>query len=205
MKNSTMASLVVLFFIVIAIVYFLSIPQIDSDPYSIYYDGDNRRFRANLFEANNTPVYPSGESIKDLLLSPDVYKIQISYIPSEKENAYYLAMTYEITSKLSLVYRHYFTGQVQTFKDEDGSSCLLFYDDMQTRCFRSVALNSTQEMVPTAVEPAIFLSGPSHANETSVLVEDNVIILSGRSFDESNRTYTDLDLSVGKMLLVLMT
>jgi hypothetical protein len=205
MKNSTIAALVVLALIVVAIVYFLNVTQITADPYILYYDGNTMHFRGNIIEANKTPVYPSEESVKDLLLSPDVYKIQIAYVPNESENAYYLAMTYEITSKLSLVYRHYYTGQVQTFKDTDGSSCLLFYDDTQTRCFKSVAINSTQDLVPTPVEPAIILTGPSRANETSVNVENNVITLSGRSFDESNRTYTDLDLSVDKMLLILMT
>jgi hypothetical protein len=205
MKNSTIAAVIVLILIAVALYYFSNAPDVIGDPYSIYYDGVSRRFRGDLFEANKTPVFPSEDSVKNLLLNPEVYKIQISYIPNENENAYYLATTYEITSKLSLVYRHYFTGQVQTFKDEDNSSCLLFYDDMQTRCFKSVALNFTQDLVPTPVEPAILLLGPSQANDTSVRVENNVIVLSGKSFDETNRTYTDLDLSVDKMLLILMT
>ena len=187
------------------IAYFFKTTDILKDPNSLYYEGENRVFRANLIEANKTPVYPNEASVANLLLSPEVYKIQIAYIPNVTENAFYLTASYEITSKLGLVYRHYYTSQPEVFKDSDNSSCLLFYDDMQTRCFKSVAINSTDELVPTPVEPVILLLGPSQEDFTAVNVENNMIKLSGASIDESNRTYTDLDLAVDKMLLILMS
>jgi hypothetical protein len=204
MKKSSMIALVALVIVVALVAYFFKITEIASDPYSIYYDGENRKFRGNLLEANKTPIYPDEASVENILLSPEVYKIQIAYIPNVTENAFYLASSYELTSKLGLVYRHYYTSQPQVFKDLDNSSCLLFYDDMQTRCFKSVAINSTDDLVPTSVEPVILLLGPSQEDQTSVRVENNLIILSGASIDESNRTYTDLDLSVARMLLTLM-
>jgi len=57
---------------------------------------------------------------------------------------------------------------------------------------------------PTSVEPVILLLGPSQANKTAVTIRDNLITLEGKDFSEVNRSYTDLDLVVDKMLLVLM-
>ena len=99
---------------------------------------------------------------------------------------------------------HYFTGSVSTFEDTDGSTCLLFYDDWQTRCFMSLPINSTDELVPTSIEPIILLLGPSHTNNTLVSVKDNLITLEGSNFTEIGRKYTDLDLAVDKMLLVIL-
>lgn len=205
MKNSAIIALVALVAAIVLIAYFSGMTQVSEDPYSLYYDGEKRLFRGNLIEANKTPVYPSEEAISNIILNPEVYKIQIAYIPNSTENAFYLTASYELTMKLGLIYRHYFTSQPQVFKDIDNSTCMLFYEDMQTRCFKSVAINSTDELVPTPVEPVILLLGPSQEDQTSVRVENNLIILSGASIDESNRTYTDLDLAADKMLLVLMT
>lgn len=197
-------------FIIFVLIVFVIIFQLNNsgsfkDSYSLFYEGDVRHFRANLFEANKTPVYPNENSVKDVLLNPDVYKISIAYFPSETENGYYLASSFEITNKLGLVYRHYYTGQVETFKEEDGSSCLLFPEERITKCFKSLPINSTDELVPTTVEPVILLLGSYHANKTAITVKNNLIILEGKDFSETNRNYNDLDLVTDKMLLVLMT
>jgi hypothetical protein len=169
------------------------------------YAGEARHFRANLFEANKTSVYPNELAIKQVLLSPDVYKVQIAYVPNASENSYYLAATFEITNKLGLVYRQNIPETPQVFKDTDGSSCLLFYETKKTMCFRSVPINSTDELVPTSVEPVILMLGPSQTNQTRIEVFDSLISLQGASFDESYRNYNDLDLAVDKMLLVMMS
>jgi hypothetical protein len=174
------------------------------DPYSLYYAGDVRHFRADLFEANKTVVYPDEEAVKNVLLNPDVYKITIAYIPNETENANYLASSFEITNKLGLVYRSYFNEKPSVFKDEDGSSCMLFFQEKQTKCFKSLPVNLTGDLVSTDVEPVILLLGPSRTNQTGVTVKDNLIILEGKDFSQVNRNYNDLDLVVDKMLLVLM-
>jgi len=174
------------------------------DPYSLNYAGDVRHFRANLFEANKTVVYPDEDAVKNVLLNPDVYKITIAYIPNETENANYLASSFEITNKLALVYRSYFNEQPSVFKDEDNSSCMLFFQEKQTKCFKSLPINLTGELVSTDVEPVILLLGPSKANQTAVTVKGNIIILEGKDFSQVNRNYNDLDMVVDKMLLVLM-
>ncbi|NIM46659.1 MAG: hypothetical protein GTN40_00660 [Candidatus Aenigmarchaeota archaeon] len=197
--------IVIIAIIVIAFVFLLNNLGTFKDPYSLYYEGDIRHFRANLFEANKTPVYPNEDAIKDVLLNPEVYKIYIAFIPNETENAFYVASSFETTNKLGIVYRHYYKGQTGSFKDVDGSSCMLFFEDEEVRCFKSLPINSTDELIPTPIEPVILLLGPSYANQTSVIVNNNLIILQGRDFSEIDRKYTDLDLAVDKMLLVLMT
>ena len=208
MKKS-LAFFIILVVIVLSVIFILnnasSSDSIFKDPYTLFYGGDSRHFRANLFEANKTPIYPNESSIKDVLLSPEVYKVYIAFIPNEKENSYYLADSFEITNKLSLVYRYYITGQTNTTRDTDGSSCLLFLEKGKAICFKSYPINSTSELVPTPVEPVILLLGPSNSNQTAVTVKNNEIILEGKDFSQTDRNYNDLDLAVDKMLLVLMT
>jgi hypothetical protein len=103
-----------------------------------------------------------------------------------------------------IVYRHFMGEEVQTYEDEDGSSCLIFYPNKQVRCFRSIPVNSTDELNSNPMEPVILLLGPSHADQTAVSIYDFLITLEGESFEEVDRKYTDLDLAVDKMLLVLM-
>jgi len=176
------------------------------NPHEKYYAGEVRHFRANLNEAEKISVYPSEESIKNLLLDPKVYKVRIAYFPNETENSYYFASSFEITIKLGIIFRHKFQGNqpVSIFTEDDESSCLLFHLGMSVKCFKSLPINSTDELVSTDVEPVILLLGPSHANQTAVTIEHHLITLEGKSFEEVDRTYTDLDLSVDKMLLVLM-
>jgi hypothetical protein len=199
--------LVILILIIIAAALILVVNNFTyvGDPYTLLYEGEYRQFRANLIEANKTPVYPSESAVREVLLSPDVYKIQIAFIPNNTENAFYLADTFEVVNKIGLVYRHLYKSQVSTFQDTDNSSCLLFFDDGQTRCFKSTPINSTDELVPTPVEPVILFLGPSQTDRTMISVSNSLITLEGGNFSEVDRKYTDLDLAVDKMLLILMT
>lgn len=174
------------------------------DSYTLFYEGEDRHFRANLYEANKTPVYPNENAIENVLLNPDIYKIYIAYIPNDNENSYYLASSFELTIKLGLVYRHYLPVNVSTFKDTDNSSCLLFQEYERAICFRSYPINSTSELVPTSTEPAILLLGPSQANDTAVTVGNNLITIEGKDLSQTDRNYNDLDMAVDKLLLVLM-
>ena len=55
------------------------------------------------------------------------------------------------------------------------------------------------------IEPVILLLGEDRTNMTSVgLLNDNVVLLQGESFDMTNRKYTDLDLAVARLILSLM-
>ncbi|NIO44620.1 MAG: hypothetical protein GTN36_03660 [Candidatus Aenigmarchaeota archaeon] len=197
--------IIIIAVIAIALFFILNNLEVFRDPYSLYYEGDVRHFRANLFEANKTPVYPNEDAIKDILLNPELYKVYIAFIPNETENAFYAASSFEITNKLGIVYRHYYKGQTGIFKDVDESSCIAFLENRTSKCFKSFPINSTDELTPTPIEPVILLLGPSRTNQTSIVVNNNLIILQGKDFSEIDRKYTDLDLAVDKMLLVLMT
>lgn len=174
--------------------------------YEKYYAGDIRHFRGNLIEAEKINVYPNESAIKDVLLNPEVYKIYIAFFPNETENSYYYASTFELTNKLGVIFRHKFQGNesIDVVNETDGSQCLIFYSIGKPKCFKSFPINSTDELIPTKVEPVILLLGPSHTNKTTVTVEHNLIIAEGKDFSTVNRNYVDLDLSVDKILLVLM-
>jgi hypothetical protein len=172
--------------------------------YERYYAGDVRHFRGNLDEAAKVPVYPDETSLVNVLLNPEVYRIKIAFIPNDTENSFYFASSFEITNKMSIIFRSILGVNVTTFKTEDGSSCLMFHPDEYVRCFISVPINSTDELTENSMEPVILLLGPSNANSTAIYVDNNTVILEGKSFEEVDRTYTDLDLTVDKMLIVLM-
>jgi hypothetical protein len=203
MKKSVAIAILVL--IVAAAILIVNNTGLAKDPFSLVYGGEARHFRANLFEANETLVYPNELAIKQVLLNPDVYKIHIAYIPNESENSYYLAATFEITNKLGLVYRQQINETPQVYKDTDQSSCLLFYETKKLICFKSDPVNSTDELVPTTVEPVILMLGPTQSNETRIDVYSGLISLQGASLDETSRNYNDIDLAVDKMLLVMMS
>ncbi len=159
---------------------------ISTNPFQREFAGVTLHFRANLNEAKNVPVYPNEESLKNTLLNPDVSRIKIAYIPNETENPYYLADAYELAYKLTIINEYYF---------------------QKVKPIITLPLNKTTQAFDFASydEPVILLLGPSQTNLTAVTVRGYVIFVEGKSFLEINRTYTDLDLSVDKVLLVLMS
>ncbi|MFH0929549.1 MAG: hypothetical protein V1818_04330 [Candidatus Aenigmatarchaeota archaeon] len=202
MKKYIIASLI----IAAVILFVLLLRSIDFlTPYQKFYAGDVRNFRGNLNEAAKVPVYPDERSIISILMNPDVYKIHIAFFPNDAENSFYFASSFEITNKLSIIYRSFLGTEVTTFQDKDGSACMIFYPNKHVRCFKSVPINSTDDLIPTPIEPVILLRGPSTANRTAVSVENYLITAEGESFQEEDRDYTDLDLAVDKLILVLMS
>ena len=205
MKKFSNKIFIFLVFIVISILVLIKISGFLNSPYEMFYEGDVRHFRANLIEAEKVPVYPDENDIKNVLLNPEVYKIHIAYFPNDTENPYYLASTFEIVNKLGIVFRHIFKNDtVGTYKDSDGSSCLIFQTNKKTKCFKSFPINSTDELTPTYIEPAILLFGSKDANRTAVMVNNYLITVEGRASPKTDKPYSDLDLAVDKMLLVLM-
>lgn len=205
MKKFSNRVFILLVAVVIAILVLVKISGFLNSPYEMFYEGDVRNFRANLIEADKVPVYPDESAIKNVILNPEVYKIYIAYFPNDTENPYYLASTFEIVNKLGMVYRHVFKNDtVGTYKDSDGSSCLVFYSNRKTKCFKSFPINSTDELVPTDIEPTILLFGSEDANRTTVMVNNYLITIEGRASAKKDELYSDLDLATDKMLLVLM-
>ena len=150
------------------------------NPKQLEFAGQLINFRADLLEAAKVNVYPNESILKEVLLSPDVAKIHIAFIPNETENAYYAADSFELAYKLTIINKFYkgFVIKVE-----------------------SLPVNSTSELLATKEEPIILLSV---SNRTAVTVKDNLIVCEGKDLAEIGRDYTDLDLAVDKLLLVLM-
>jgi hypothetical protein len=179
-----------------------STPDLFLNPYQKYYAGGVRNFRAKLSEAGEVPVYPNEDAIRSILLNPEVRNVSIAYFYKEEESGYYFVTSFEITNKMTIIYRHLFGEDVDTFTDEEGNPCIIFYPNKQVRCFKSVALNSTDELNPSPANPVILLKAVS--NQTAVTAHNFMITLEGESLERIEMDYIDLDLAVDKMLLVLM-
>jgi len=169
-----------------ALIIPLTTPVENSNPFQKEFAGIKINFRANLDEAQKIPVYPDEKGLIFTLLDNNVKEIGIAYIPNDTENAFYAAASYELTFKLTVINKYYFD---------------------QVKYIDSIPVNSTEEAfnISNNTRPIIMLLGPSNANSTSVNVNGYLIIAQGKSFGETNeKPYTDLDLAVDKILLVLM-
>lgn len=156
---------------------------ISKDPFKTTFAGQELAFRSNLIEASKVPVYTEA-ALKELLLNPDIEKVRIAYIPNDAENGFYAVSGYEVTYKLIVINKFYW---------------------QKTLYIEPYDINSTSEIVASKTEPVIVLLGPNTgATQTAVTVKDNVVIVEGKDFSEVYRKYTDLDLAVDKLLLVLM-
>lgn len=162
--------------------------------------------------AKDLLVYPNEGTLRFLLLDQKVEKVYIAYIPNETENKHYFASIIELTLKLSLIYKDNFQGErgVDTYKPDEDTSCLVFYSRkvpnvFVEKCFSAIQINSTSEAseIATKETPVILLLGPSQSNETVIDIKEYVVMAKGADFSEVNRTYTDLDLSVAKIILTL--
>ncbi len=155
-----------------------------SDSYRYDFAGQKMSFRANLQEASKVPVYPEESAVKQVLLSPSVQKVWVAYVPNDEENGFFSVSSFEVGYKLTIIYKYYFGRE---------------------KPIESLALNSTEGLKASENEPVIlFITPKSGAKQTAVTVENNIIRLEGKDMGEVNRQYTDLDMAIDKMLLVLM-
>jgi len=171
--------------IIILIILLSGCVENSYDAYSKEFAGINLRFRANLDEARKVPVYPNETTLAAVLLNNDVEEIGIAYVPDDSQNSYYLADSYELAYKLTIINKYYFN---------------------KTKPLSSIPLNSSLEAltIATKQKPVIMLMGPSQTNSTLINVVGYFITVQGKSFEEINTNYTDLDLATDKLLLVLM-
>lgn len=171
----------------VLIVLIAGCAETPQDPFQRTFGGVDLHFRANLNEAENVPVYPNETALRSVLLNKNVEEIGIAYIPNDTENSYYLAASYELAYKLTIINRYYFN---------------------ETKTIDSIPVNSSLEALSMASfqKPIIMLMGPPETNQTLVNVVGYLITVQGNSFEESelNRTYNELDLATDKLLLVLM-
>ncbi|TRZ55464.1 hypothetical protein D4Q76_00395, partial [archaeon] len=167
---------------------------------------ETRNFRANLIEAEKVPVYPDSNSIRNVFLGGNVSNINIYYIEG-KENGFYGTSAIELTLKLGLIYKYYRGNEGYSFGEGNRENCLYFYKSGSSVCFNIEALKSAGNISGIKSSPssiAVLLLGPPFSSKTGVTASNYTVTVEGKSFDETNRKYTDLDLAVDKLLLVLM-
>ncbi|MEM5778284.1 MAG: hypothetical protein QXD43_00395 [Candidatus Aenigmatarchaeota archaeon] len=156
--------------------------------YQKKFAGLTLNFRANLTEAEKVLVEPDENALRNVLLNYNAEEFGIAYIPNETENAYYLAASYELAYKLTIINKYYFN---------------------RVKFIDSIPVNNITEAFLIAKEekPIILLLGESQTNLTAVKVFPTgyVVIAYGGNFSEIDRKYNDLDLAVDKILLVLMS
>ncbi len=164
-------------------------------------------FRADLRKAINVPVIPSETVVRKMLLSENLHKITIA-LPDVKSHAgYYGAVAFELSFKLTVIYNSLYSmfSHPKVFEKEN-TTCLYYPDSLKEICIGKMLFSNVHGLKAKKGEVIIALLGEGYANTTSVRAfpEKNLILVEGRSENETGRDYTDLDLAVDKLLLVLM-
>ncbi len=176
------------------------------NPYQGIFGNETRNFRANLIEAEKVPVYPDSNSLRNIFLGSNVSRINIYYIEGA-ENGFYGTSAMEFTIKMGLIYKYYRGNEGYSFGEGDRENCLYFYASGNSVCFDIEALKSADNISSiksSSSSIAVLLLGPPFSSKTDVTANNYTVTLGGKSFDETNRKYTDLDLAVDKLLLELM-
>lgn len=181
-------------------------PQNQGNPYQMVFGNETRNFRANLFEAEKVPVYPDSNTLRNVFLGGNVSKISIYYIDGT-ENGFYGTSAMEFTLKMGLIYKYYRGNEGYSFGEGNRGNCLYFYASENSVCFDIEALESADNISSIKSSPssiAVLLLGPPFSSRTDVRADNYTVTVEGKSFDETSRKYTDLDLAVDKLLLELM-
>jgi len=167
------------------------IGQAKSSPYKLGFSGTTLTFRANLEEAAKTPVNDI-KGLRDLFLDPNVEGVQLAYVPNQSAaprggtiTGFYLVDGYELAYKLTAIYGTYFGEAVPV---------------------TTLTLNSTGEALNFATKetPVILMQAGQGPTEVRLSSDDSIVYVSGADMTQDGRDYTDLDLAVDKLLLVLM-
>jgi len=150
------------------------------------YFGYTQNFRADPDLANNVLVLPNEDEVGRVLLNGNLTKVRVAFIPNDTENGYILAASFEVTYKLTTAYREFF-GEALPIEPLQVSS-------------REEAVRYASQS-----EPVVLILGPSNSNKTAVRkYSDYVIIAEGADISEVGRKYTDIDLAVDKLVMVVM-
>ncbi len=199
-KPKTVILAIVLIAIMGSLLYFFSISQNTGNPYQIKFANETLNFRANLDKAALVPAYPDEQSIRNAILSENVSRIKISYVPGEY-NSFYAAASFEIAYKLVIIMKHNYGINGYLYAGEDNENCLFFEETGKRICIVSEPAESEDSLAANDLQKVIFMTA---ANETSVSLKGNIIYIKGKDFSEKNRKYTDLDLATDRLLLALM-
>ena len=179
--------------------------------YKIKFAGLDVNFRADLNNAEKVSLEPGAEAVRQIMFENPVSIVRIAFAPNDDFNGFYRVAGFELATKTILAYKQFIFTDKSFSQQEGDVSCVIFEKSFsggvaaqRKICFETVSLNSTEEAFAMANETAPILLMEAGANETKVLVDRNVVRMTGKDMTESGRKYTDLDLAVDKFLLVLL-
>ena len=153
----------------------------DRCPLTIYnFYGINIPFRADLYKANDIPLYPNNETINNMLWNLYIENLTIVWINSS-DNSKVGVEGAEIALKMGLAYAH--MSRVSGIPLSIG--------------FNGEEINSYENLSSTPNNIIIALIPPILSNETVVNAVDNVIYIKGKTFEE-------FDLATIKFLMVAL-
>lgn len=195
-------SLIIVMAVIGGLCFFL-MQQPAQNPYQMKFANETLNFRANLEKAVAVPVIPDENSVRVAILSGNVSKISLSYVPDEEYNGFYAVDGFEITYKLVIILKHYYGVNGYLYEGENGGNCMFFEDTNRNICISHEPVSSENDIISSGSEPVIFMSA---ANETSVSLKNNTIYLKGnpKYVQDSGNKYTGLDMATDKFLMVLM-
>jgi len=157
--------------------------------YEVNYYGNNMLFNSNLEIAKDIKVMPNEQVLKETLIGYEVVGIQFAYYQNDTEAAYYMKGLMPFASKYTKL-----------------NKIIWNYDI--TEHYTYTVLNSTDDMPnATITEPAILLIGPAYTDETYIEVDNNIVKVYAADLtlrQGKYAQYTDYDLALDKIILVLM-
>ncbi len=156
-KNLSVFLLVIVLLATGVVIYQFFVPK-SITTYDYY--GIPMKFRMDLKQAGNIPVYPDDLEIYNIIWNENNENITIQFVNSS-DNSLLVVEAFEITFKLKLVFNLLNFNINITAKETDSYNI------------------STDEN-----HPVIALIPPSLANKTVVEVKNNVIFIEGKTKDE---------------------
>ncbi len=169
------------------------------------FKGSLLHFRADLKEASKIKVIPEEGVLAEMLLNEKLKRVVIA-IPNVSSNAgYYGVAAYELAYKLTFIYNSIYAPFTSPIVyEENNFTCLYYADFNKNICIGKEIYDSYEELKGNESLVVIALLGEGLANETLLVAkqEKGVIFVKGKSFSMENG-YTELDLAVDKLLLVL--
>jgi len=145
---------------------------------TVYYKGIAFTFRENVKDAEKIPAYPSEDSVGSIFWDYKIKTIVIMFKPDNASMGYYQANAFELTYKLTQIY-----ATLRPLIIEKN--------------FTAEAIESYNNITREEGKLKVILIPPTFANETSVKLGGNRVIISGKN-------YRDFDLAVIKTILCVM-
>jgi len=179
----------IIFTVILSIIFISGCVQEETGTYDYNYYGTEMKFNSNLDEASKINVYPDNETLQKTLFGYNVVGVQFAYYKNDTEAPYYAKSLISFTSKFQKI------------------NTIRWSYDISKRITVTM-LNSTDQLLNTTIEePAILLLGSAFTNETKIVVDGNVVKVYGKDLTLRSGKYagyTDFDLALDKILLVLM-